>query len=289
MARAAEHTAFDGLHPVVGASYAVITIAVTMLSLQPVLIALSCAGGLAYACCVRGPAAALSSLRWQLPLVLVAAVLNPFFSASGSTEVLRLGGRAVYLESLCFGCAMAGLFVASTLWFQAACHMVPFEHAMTLLGSAAPVLALMVCQCMRLIPQFVRQGADIAAVTDACRPPRAGLRDRVRRRLRLSSVLMAWTLEDSLEVADAMRARAWGAAPRRTSYARYRFGRADAAALVAVLAAGAAIAVLAAYATGVYAFYPVMTPLAPWWGYGAIALWMAVPTALHVRERWRFR
>ncbi len=289
MSHRVEHTAFDGCHPAVGAVYAVITLALTMFSLQPVLIALSCAGGFCYACCVRGPGEALRSLRWQLPLLVVVALLNPFFSASGSTEIARIGGRAIYLESLCYGCAMAGLFVACTLWFRGACSMVPFDRAMTLLGSAAPVLALMVCQCMRLIPRFVRQGRQVAAVADVARPPAAGARERLRARLRLSHVLMGWTLEDSLETADAMRARAWGAARRRTSYTRYRFTPADGLRLVVIGLAGALVFALAVEAVGRFSFYPTLSPLAPWWGYGAYAAWMAVPALLHLREGLMFR
>ena len=52
---------------------------------------------------------------------------------------------------------------------------------------------------------------------------------------------MGWSMEDSLETASAMKARGWGAAVRRTTYARHRFRRLD----VAALAVGGALALLA--------------------------------------------
>lgn len=339
-ARAA-HTAFDTAHPAVAATYVSITLAITMCSLQPVLIALSFAGAFAYACCVHGPRTACASMRWQLPLIALIAFVNPLFSASGSTELFRIGTRAVYLESLCFGCAMGALFVASALWFQAAAQLVPYDRVLALFSNAAPVLALMISQCMRLIPRFVRQGRLIAAVQDAAapgngreraraegEPSRMATGDRTaacavaapgttrgaagcsaqgrradaparsrfsivgsaaRGRLRLSTVLMGWTLEDSLETADAMRARGWGAAPRRTSYVRYRFTRQDAAALAALVLAGALCLVLAVIATGQFHFYPQLSALTLWWGYAPCALWMLLPTVLHLREERRFR
>ena len=281
------HTAFDTAHPAVAAVYAVATLALTMVSLQPVLIALSLAGGFAYSCCVRGFGASLASLRWQLPFILLVAVLNPLFSASGSTELFRLGGRAVYLESLCYGCAMGGLFVASALWFQGAAHMLPFDRVMALLGNAAPVLALMVSQGMRLVPRLVRQGGLIGTAQEASLPRRRR-GGELRGRLRLSTVLMGWSLEDSLETADAMRARGWGAAPRRTTYTRYRFTADDAAAVLA-LAAGAALSAAVSFAaTSQFEFYPTMSSLVAWWGYAPYALWMLVPALLHVREERRF-
>ena len=116
--------------------------------------ALSLAGGLAYGFATRGAARTLGALRWQLPVILIIAVLNPLFSASGSTELFRIGMRAVYLESMMYGLCMGGLFVASVLWFEAAASMLEYDKVLALLGNAAPVIALMISMCMRLIPQF---------------------------------------------------------------------------------------------------------------------------------------
>lgn len=296
MSRRPAHTAFDMAHPAVAAVYVVLTLVLTMGSVQPVLTVISLAGAFAYACCVRGVRASVASLRWQLPLVLLIAVANPLFSASGSTELFRIGLRAVYLESLCYGATMGALFVASVLWFQAASVMLSEDKVMALVGNAAPTLALMVSMCLRLIPRFVRQGRLVAAVQEVVEPDGADAAGRTRRaidagrlRLRLSTVLMGWGLEDSLETADAMRARGWGAAPRRTSYTRFRFTARDAALVAALLAGGAVCAVIAAAATSQFQFYPTMSRLVVWWGYVPYALWMFVPVIGHVCERRRFQ
>lgn len=279
----ASHTAFDTSHPAVPALYLGVTLALTMFSMQPVLIGISLAAGFLYGCCVRGWRTCLLSLRWQLPVILVIALLNPLFSASGSTELFRMGGRAVYLESLCFGAAMGGLFMASLLWFQAGSSLLSFDKVMALFGNVAPVIALMISMSMRLIPRFLRQGRTVAAVQGVVRTSEA-----VRARLRLSSVLMGWAMEDSLETADAMRARGWGAASQRTTYTRFRFTGVDAGAMAALLAGGVLCSVLAWAATSQYAFYPMMSTLVVWWGYVPYAVWMLVPTLLHVYEGRRF-
>ena len=74
--------AFSMSHPAVPALYIVLTLGLTMFSMQPVLIALSLAGGLAYGFAMRGAARTLGALRWQLPVILIIALLNPLFSAS---------------------------------------------------------------------------------------------------------------------------------------------------------------------------------------------------------------
>lgn len=280
------HTAFSSMHPAVPACYLTITLVLTMSAMQPALIVLSLAGGLAYGCCARGARETLRGLRWQLPFVAIVAFVNPLFSASGSTELFRLGVRAVYLESLAFGCAMGGLFVAAALWFSAGARLCPFDKVMALAGNASPVVALMVSMTMRLIPRFVRRGRQIAAAQAVnARAPRTS--DGLRDRLQLTTVLMDWGMEDSLETADAMRARGWGAA-RRTTYTRYRFRASDAAALAGLVGAGVALGVIAWVATSQYAFYPTMSELVAWWGYAPYAAWMLMPAALHVREGRRF-
>lgn len=287
--RALRPTAFAMAHPAVPAAYLVATIALTMFGVQPALVALSLAGGLAYGCCIDGPAETLARLRWQLPLLAVVTLLNPLFSASGATEVLRLGPRAVYLESICYGLVMGGLLIASSLWLRAAVALLPMEGVMSLLGNALPVIALMISMIMRMIPRFVRQGRAVLAAQDviARGRGRSGLR-ALRGRLRASSALMGWAMEDSLETADAMRARGWDAAARRTTYERHRFTAADACALAALAAGALAVGGLAWLAVSQYRFFPTMSGLRPWWGYVPYALWMFVPTVLHLVERRRF-
>lgn len=344
MGQTSDTLPFATCHPVVPAVYVAVTLVLTMACMQPVLIGLSLLGALSFSCTVRGVAPTMGMLRWQIPVIILISLVNPLFSASGSTELLRIGTHAVYAESLAYGASMGALFVASVTWFMGAAELLPFDRVMTLLGNAAPTVALMISMAMRLIPRFVRQGKTIDSVQrvarscapasfagrapapapglesqtgDACpaeteRPADSSRQDEpaspfavtrrvartrleesscadrhldLRLRLRLSSVLMGWTMEDSLETADAMRARGWGAAARRTTYTRFRFGARDAWVLV-FIAAFALVAMLLGYvATTQFAFYPTMPALVPWWGYVPYATWMLLPSILFAIER----
>lgn len=362
------------------AAYLAVTLGLTMFSMHPLLIVLSFAGGLAYGACVRGWRTQALSLRWQLPVVLVIGLVNPLFVSMGSTELFDLFGRPVYAESLLYGCAMAGLFVASAQWFGIGSAMLSYDKVLGLLGNVVPTVALMVSMTMRMVPRFVRQGRTIAAVQDValscmgfgCTPSEGGvsasgeasasapgevgasmpeevgasipgeagasmleetgasataprrrreparllrarrlsdrvtgcpsdrmpvrlsdrvigrLSNRVTGRLRQSSVLMGWAMEDSLETADAMRARGWGACRQRTTYLPYRFTLRDAAVLL-VLTVAAAVCIWASWtATNAYEFYQRLAPIRAWWGYVPYAVWMFVPAALHLYETRRF-
>lgn len=96
-------------------------------------------------------------------------------------------------------------------------------------------------------------------------------------------------MEDSLETADAMKARGWGAAPKRTTYARFRFRRLDACALAFLMVVGASAAVAAWAACAQFRFYPFIAGFASWWSYAPYVLFAALPLVMEARERivWR--
>lgn len=103
--------------------------------------------------------------------------------------------------------------------------------------------------------------------------------------LRTSTVLMGWGMEDSLETADAMRARGWNSGAKRTSYQRYRFRRRDALACALVAALALASAPSAAAACARFSFYPRIDGLAPWYSYAPYALLLALPLIAALARR----
>lgn len=281
---------FHTYHPAVGFAFLASALALSMACLHPVFVALSLAGALACSCVCRGRRATLLSLRWVVPLCLVVAAANPFFVASGSTELFRIGHRAIYAEALLYGLCSGGMFASVFLWFASYSACMDSENSLALFGNAAPVVTLMVSQVLRLVPQFVSRGraiADVQDCTSAAAP--ATKRDAARGRMRVVSVLMGWGMEDALERSDAMRARGYDCGAKRTTYARFHMGRADAAVLVVVGMLAAASAVCAWAVLSQYAFYPTMASLAPWWFYLPYALLMAVPPVLWAKDwlQWR--
>lgn len=250
------------LHPGVQALYFLVVCALVMTAFHPVLVAVAFACGLAYSFYLRGARATCSSLLWQLPLVVLIAVANPLFSASGSTEIAKIGPRAVYAESLAYGACMGLLFVTTLLWLTCAFRIITFDKIMALTGNAAPTVALMLSMTARLVPDLVRRGKVVSETQQACTA--ACVRDDAKQRMsrvRLMSVLMGWAMEDSLETSDTMRSRGWSRTRRRTVYRRRAFRGRDAAALAAVAALGLADAVIAVKTCSSFSFYPTMGAL----------------------------
>ena len=276
---------FATYHPAVAFVFLACAIVVSMAALQPVFVALSFLGALACSVVCRGARATAGSFVWLVPLWLVVAIANPLFSASGSTEILRIGVRAVYVESLVYGACSGGMLASVFLWFSSYAACMNSANTMALFGNVLPIVSLMVSQVMRLVPQFVARGRGIAAAQDAvsAAAPQTK-RQQTAGRLRIVSVLMGWGMEDGIERSDAMRARGYDCGARRTTYKRYRFGRADASVLAAIVVLAAIAGACAAAVCLRFSFYPTLSGWGAWWAYLPYALLMAVPSALRFKE-----
>ncbi len=276
---------FATYHPAVAFVFLACAIVISMAALQPVFVALSFLGALACSVVCRGARATAGSFVWIVPLWLVVAIANPLFSASGSTEILRIGVRAVYVESLVYGACSGGMLASVFLWFSSYAACMNSANTMALFGNVLPIVSLMVSQVMRLVPQFVARGRGIAAAQDAvsAAAPQTK-RQQTAGRLRIVSVLMGWGMEDGIERSDAMRARGYDCGARRTTYKRYRFGRADASVLAAIVVLAAIAGACAAAVCLRFSFYPTLSGWGAWWAYLPYALLMAVPPALRFKE-----
>ena len=291
-------------HPLILMVYMAGILILSMLALEPVYVMLSFLGALVFGACVRWWCETFHFIRWQPALVAVIALANLLFSSSGSTELFRIGVRAFYLESLVFGLCMGVLLVAILLWFWDFSSLLTSEKVEAVLGNVAPVLAIMITMIARLIPQFVRQGEEIDEVQRACsaaqaqahqptsQPPfrHTSSRHTATRhtpssfRFRQISVLMGWTLEDSLETAQAMKARGWGYARKRTTYERYVFKKSDAVCLLAAALLFLACGVAVAVAGQQFHFYPTLSVVWSIW-YAFAAVLFCVPTVVVMRGR----
>lgn len=276
---------FATYHPAVAFVFLACAIVISMAALQPVFVALSFLGALACSVVCRGARATAGSFVWIVPLWLVVAIANPLFSASGSTEILRIGVRAVYVESLVYGACSGGMLASVFLWFSSYAACMNSANTMALFGNVLPIVSLMVSQVMRLVPQFVARGRGIAAAQDAvsAAAPQTK-RQQTAGRLRIVSVLMGWGMEDGIERSDAMHARGYDCGARRTTYKRYRFGRADASVLAAIVVLAAVAGACAAAVCLRFSFYPMLSGWGAWWAYLPYALLMAVPSALRFKE-----
>ncbi len=289
--------AFGQGHPVVAAVYFAAVIGIGTLVTQPVFVAISVAGALLYGMCLQGALSTARNLRWQLPMVALVCLANPLFSHSGATVVATLGPVTVRLEALAYGLCMGGSLVCMLQWVSNAACVLTEDRLLELSGSRLPVVSTMVSMAIQLVPQLRRRYGVVSSARAACtcaqasatKGPSAARGSGARRMgyVNASTVLMAWAMEDSVERADAMRARGWEVGGPRSRYRLQPLRARDVATATAVGFLALVCALLAWVAQSQWSFYPTMPALVPWWGYVPYAALSLGPTVVTAVRRFR--
>lgn len=251
---------FSRCHPAVNALYFALVLGFTMFFTHPVSLALSLCAALAYAGVLKGRAGLVRSLGYTLPILLLAAVLNPAFNHQGATILAYLpSGNPLTLESILYGLAAAGMLAAVLVWFSCCTLVMTADKFVYLFGRVVPALSLVLSMTLRFIPRFVHQlrtvsqaqrcvGRDVSAGT---------LLQRLRRAVTILSIVVTWSLEDAMETADSMKGRGYGL-PGRTAFSLYRLDSRDKALLLWLVFCGLYVA--AGWAAGglSWRYYPTV-------------------------------
>jgi len=256
---------FSGYHPMVNFIYFGLVLVFTMFFMHPASLVISLTGAVAYCVRLKGCGAMRLQLRWLLPMVLMAAVLNPAFNHKGATILCYLPtGNPLTLESLAYGAAAAGMLAAVILWFSCYTEVMTSDKFIYLFGRAIPALSLVLSMTLRFVPRFkaqfqmVRQaqqcvGRDLST---------GSLLQRGKHAAAVLSILVTWSLETAIETADSMRSRGYGL-PGRTAFSIYRFDDRDRYALLWLGFCG--FYLLSGWAAGglAWQYYPTMKGVAP--------------------------
>lgn len=249
-------------HPMVQFVFFAAVLAGTMTLRHPVAQLLSLVGGLLYILLTEGRAAIGFVLRFALPLLLVAALINPMFSHEGVTILTYLpSGNPLTLESLLYGLSSGLMLATVLLWFRSLQRVMTSEKFVYLFGRLLPALALMLSMTLRLIPLFakrfrlVREAQQGLGVQEE-----ASLLRRLRGAIRELSIMITWSLENAIDTADSMKGRGYGL-PGRTAFSIYRWEERDRAALAWVLGA-AGYVLLGGLAKGLAFYYFPMLQMA---------------------------
>lgn len=261
-----------------------------MFCMHPVSLGISLAAAMVYAVYLDGGRAVGFSLRYLLPMMAVAALLNPAFNHRGVTILTYLpGGNPLTLESIGYGLAAAALLAAVVTWFRCYSAVVTSDKFVYLFGRVIPALSLVLSMALRFIPKFK---AQFRVVCDAQRCVGRSVSDgptlqRLKNALTVLSIMLTWSLENAIETADSMKSRGYGL-PGRTAFSIYRLDERDKALLCWLLLAGAYVAA-AALAGGLsYQYFPTFR-LADWsgWSVSGQAVYLALcltPVIVNRRE-----
>lgn len=150
--------AFSRYHPLVNFLFFALVLAYSMVLMHPVCLAVSLTGALVYAGELGGRRALAGHLKFALPVLLLAAIVNPAFNHAGVTILTYLpSGNPLTLESILYGLAAGAMLCTVVLWFVCFNAVITSDKFVYLFGRVIPALSLVLSMTLRFVPLFRRQ------------------------------------------------------------------------------------------------------------------------------------
>jgi hypothetical protein len=293
---------FSRLHPLVTVVLFGCEVVLAAFSFQPLCALIAFVG--AEACIVQlfDSKHAVKQLVWYAPIIVLMTVINPFFSASGSTVLYSFGHTQLYAESLVYG-ATSGLVLVSTLsWLE--CLFVVVSPLELLQRSSVrfPGLRLVLSLSVQLMPQLLSdltvaqqiQSANTAAKAcdSATQLPRQSRFPGQRRFLSarkaivqtastINAVCMS-ALEKSISTFQSIVSRGWGMAGHRSRWSAEVLDAYDTVALLIFTFLSVIAAVSLYMLVQAWQFYPTMPEFQVSFWYLGVVLFTVLP-AIFVR------
>lgn len=228
---------FGSINPVVETLYLVSMIIFSLVMKHPFYLLSCLIGGITCSIMFIGIKNLRNVITFAIPALILFAVINPMFSHYGVTRLFKLpDGNYVTLEAVVFGLLSGVMFVSMFFWFSYFNKIISSEKLFYLIGGILPQLSLLFSMILKFIPTLTRQ-------TEAVRTARNSLegtenhkenkKELFNKGSRILNVMIGWSLENSIEVSDSMKARGYGI-KKRTSYLSYKFDK-NAIILLAVI------------------------------------------------------
>ena len=273
---------FSRYHPLTNFVFFLGAIGFTVVLQHPAYIAVSVLCAAVYYLLLSGRKG-LKLILGLIPVFIVIAAVNPLLGGYGEHVLFTLFGSPYSWEALCYGMAVAGIFVAMMLWFGCYSAVLTSDKFVCLFGSLIPSLSLLLVMVLRMLPNLLRKAKQLSGARK-CIGKGAGEnstnREKLSDSMNLISALTDWALEGSIVTADSMRARGYGTA-KRTGFRIYRLTVWDGM----LLALQLALILLVLGLGGTEAsFSPVLEFAPPTWGLAFYGAYLLIPPALYLKE-----
>lgn len=286
---------FSSYHPIVNFAFFCAAVVFTTVIFHPVTMVISLAASITYAVILRGGRAVKTFFGMPLVVMIVTVLVNGLTVHRGDTILFTIRTEPVTKEALTYG-VIAGLMIAAVLmWFYCYGLVMTSDKFMNIFGRAMPRTSLVFSMILRYIPRLNDQEKKIAEARRSVygADSEKGFIGRLGKSFSILSVLTTWSLENSIDTADSMRARGYGL-PCRSTYDKYSFEKRDKVMLVCIIAAS--MVLIFAEADGLFGFtcYPVVKASSITGSgqvaLGAYTLLVFMPSNIWMEERiaWRY-
>lgn len=285
---------FENYHPIVLFIYFISVLVIAMFETNPVILGLTLLGEVLFALLLVEKKRFVKDLVMILPFMLLVALTNPLFSHNGVTPLFFLNGNAVTLEAILYGIDIAAMIMAVIYWFKCYQEVFGSDKFLYLFGKIIPKVALVISMTLRFIPLLRRQYKKIADAQKCLGMYEdKSIIDKAKVVMKNVSILITWSLENSVDTSMSMKARGYGI-KGRTNYHNFKIHKMDKILLIITLLMD--VTVFTGMITGntTFWFYPEITaikttPLA-FTSYLAHAVLSFTPFIIELKEnlKWKY-
>ena len=218
------------LHPAVSMFYFIMLLIMTMFTLNPVIITVSFVMALFGVLRHKGTGAL------KMTAMLFVLIILPIFNHNGVTPLFYVNDMAVTLENIIYGLFMTIMLMAVSLWFVTAGCMTDSEKILYITGKISPKISLVISMVLRFIPMMIKRWREIheAQIGMLC-TQNTGMIPKAKQFTKELSILISWSLENSIDTSVSMESRGYGTG-RRSSYHRFRIKKRDIIFMIAFIA-----------------------------------------------------
>lgn len=227
---------FSRLHPLVNFIYLAAVVTITIISNNPIMLLIAFLTSLVYSVMLGGNVSIKRNMFVFIPIVVFTVLIQPLFSHNGITALFYINNNAVTLEMVIYGLSVSALLISTIQWFDCYNVLITSDKFLYLFGRMIPSLALVISMIFRMIPLLRYRFTEIdeAQVAMGKKAKGMGLYNYAKIFMKEISILIAWSLEASIETSDSMESRGYGL-KGRTSFHMFRLKRTDCVWLVAIL------------------------------------------------------
>ena len=260
---------FSYYHSAVILLYFASAIIFSMCTLNPIFVLLSFLCSAVYLCYLKGFKQYIKSLWIYLIILLIVGLSNIIFNSLGLTVLFYIGDKPITFESLIYGICSGGMLINVLQWFSCYSIIMTSDKFLSLFGGIIPTIAMMLSMVFRYIPDTIRKANQINTAQNALLGnEKQDKKTRFNQGITLASSLMEWSMENSIETADSMRARGY-LSGKRSHYKNERFTLYDMVSFIILLCLIIINALVIFIIANKFVFYPVIS-------YNINFLWLCI-------------
>ncbi len=286
--------AFSDCHPTVNCIFYIGAFVMGMCFIHPLFLACSLVCALGYFVLMNK-----ERMKFLLGMVILGSLLsfvNPLFNTQGEHVLFTyFGGRPYTFEALCYGIALAAMFVTILTWFATYNRVMTSDKFLYCFGRLAPAMSLILTMVLRLVPSFQKKAEQITAAR-RCIGKGADYgskQEKAEQGMVILSALTSWALEGGVVLSDSMKSRGFGAG-KRTSFSIYPMRVTDRRILILIGALSTAVLLCACKGGMAVEYTPQLNIPGTdclWTVAGGICYFafLSIPTTMHILEELTWR